>query len=423
MRLRIRHALDQDDLTIGLAGLALAEGIGDRLAKALGDSAHTREPTRERYLVELAAEFSEAGRQLDRAVVRNVSRALRFFLPLGPARAVVKANRGPRRVLAKASRGPTLRSFPPGRRRGLLLSQDEIDELLDLIRAHYRVMIRAGGVISGAGISEAQIRRWRNLGIVRPNVQIDGLVADAFTAGRLEQILEDGQSLADMRRMAREFPLPREASLAMQAVQERVRWDLSGGMGYKAEEHAGQEIMAINARRVNEIAAAHRAGRLRHTPTNRTGLSPEEVAATETDAAVTDWRGLGREMRNRMARDDRARDWERVAASSTRLAANIGAIGGMLEQGVEFLYYDVHTNACDHCKRLYLDDQGQPRLFRVAELAATIEATGGANYGRKASRIGDPEQGWLPNALAHPWCQCRPKRVIRGVTPQARAAR
>lgn len=409
MRIRARHTLSPEDLALSLAGLALAEGIAEPLARSLQASEHSREPTRERYLREAFDAFTAEGRRLDHAVADNLDRALASLLDLRDPRSMRKSD--PPRILPW-----------PRRRRGMLLSQAEVDELLDLIRAHYRVMIRAG-IAMEAGITPAQERRWKALGVLRPNVRLAGLVSDAFVAGRLEQLLNDGNSLEDVRRMAREFPLPREASLTLRAVQERVRYDLSGGLGYRSEEVAGQLIMGINARRVNEVVAAYRAGRLKHTPTNRTGLSPEEVAATETEAAVSGWRGVARELRNRMARDDRARDWERVATSSLRLSANIGAIGAMAEQGVASLYYDVHADACDHCKALYLEADGTPRIFPVAQLLTTIEETGGANYGRKASRIGDPDEGWLPNALAHPWCQCRPKRVIAGVTPQARRSR
>lgn len=408
-RIRAEHNLDADDLALSLAGLALAEGIAEPLARSLRESEHTREPTRERHLREGFDAFVAEGQRLDQAVADNLGRALATILELRDPRSIRKSN--PPRIIPW-----------PRRRRGLYLSQAEVDELLDLIRAHYRVMIRAG-VAMEAGITPAQVRRWKALGVLQPNVRLAGLVSDAFVAGRLEQLLNDGNSLEDVRRMAREFPMPREASLTLRAVQERVRYDLSGGLGYKAEQQAGQLIMGINARRVNEVVAAYRAGNLKRTPTNRTGLSPEEVAATETGAAVEGWRGVARELRNRMARDDRARDWERVATSSLRLSANIGAISAMAEQGVESLYYDVHANACEHCKRLYLEGDGTPRVFPVSQLMTTIEETGGANYGRKASRIGDPDEGWLPNALAHPWCQCRPKRVLQGVTPQARRAR
>lgn len=405
--IRIDHNLTPTDLIYSLAGLAHAEGVEEPLILSLRQHDRQREPCRERYLRDLGGTFAQAGGRLDELAAENLARAVHGILEL------------PEEPVAKSSRGP--RILGSRRRRGLLLTPDEIAELLDLIRTHYRVRIRGGGVVGGGGgITPAQERRWKALGVIRPDVQLAGLVEDAFLAGRLESVLTDGNSLEDMRRMARAIPISREASLTLRALQERVAYDLAGGVGYRAEQHAGELVLGINARRINEIAAAYRRGDLRHTPTNRDDLSPEEVAATETATAVRDWRGLGRELRNRMARDDRNRDWERVAVSVTRQSANIGAIGAMAESGVEELYYDVHTDACTHCKRLYLEPDGTPKIFPVAQLMATIDATGGANYGRRASQIGDPAEGWVPNALAHPWCQCRPKRRIRGVTPQAR---
>lgn len=410
MKATITHDLLPDELLHAVIGLVEAEELNEPLLKALGDHDSHREPVPERYMSELMREFSTAGAQLDSIVVSNLDRAARAMLTGAGAPTLAKA-------AAKANRW--LRRKSPN---ALMLSTAQIQELIDLIRVHYRMVIRVGGTMGawGAGVPDDTIRKWRAWKLIAPDVDMGGMVRDAFIAGRLAQILEDGATLADMRRMAREFPMPREASLTLQAVQERIGMDLAGGPGYRAEVEAGRLMLNNNAQRVQDIVIAYRRGELRHTPTNRTGLSAEEVEATQTDRAVEGWRGLGRELRNRMRDHDRDRDWDRVAASALRQSKNIGTISALAESGAEYLYYDVHRNACAHCKRLYLEADGTPKLFPVAEIMLNVVTTGGANYDRKASKIGDPESGWLPNALAHPWCQCRPRRVIKGITPQAR---
>jgi len=190
-------------------------------------------------------------------------------------------------------------------------------------------------------------------------------------------------------------------------------------MGYRVEMQAGRLALGKNAQATQKIVAAYRSGELKHTPTNRTGLTPAEVDATASNTTVSGWRGLGRELRNRMAGEDRDRDWQRIAASSLRQSANVGAIGAMAESGATELWYDVHQNACEHCKALYLNADGSPIIFEIEEIMENIAKTGGANYDRKASKIGQ-DGGWIPNGLAHPWCQCRPKTKIKNVTPKGR---
>src|SRR4029077_1540913 len=139
-------------------------------------------------------------------------------------------------------------------------------------------------------IDAAAERRWKAMGLIRPEVDLSGMVGDAFVGGRLAQILDDGASMADMRRMAREFPLSREATLTMQAVQDRVNFDLAGGVGYRAEQEAGRLVQGRNAENVRQIVAAYRSGELKRTPTNRQGFSPQEMEAIGGDKAVAGWR-------------------------------------------------------------------------------------------------------------------------------------
>lgn len=301
MQITVEHSLTAGELTKTLAAVAVAEQVDEALEKALTGRKQAREPVRERYLRDMQTLFERAGRECDSYATENLDRALTGMLGLELAKAATPS--------------------PWFRRRGrnaLLLNEAQIQELITLIQAHYRILIRIGGTVGpwGGAIPESTLRKWRAWGLVEPTVNVNGLLNDAFIAGRLEQILEDGANLADMRRMAREFPMPREASLTLQAVTERVGFDLRGGPGYRAGQMAEGEIINQNAQRVQDIVAAYRTGELKHTPTNRTGLSAEEVAATQTDRAVRGWRGVARELRNRMAADDRARDWERVATSS-----------------------------------------------------------------------------------------------------------
>lgn len=54
-----------------------------------------------------------------------------------------------------------------------------------------------------------------------------------------------------------------------------------------------------------------------------------------------------------------------------------------------------NPNACPHCKRLYLDQDGRPRVFKLKDLLEN-----GSNVGRKVA-------DWKPVVgVTHPHCQC-----------------
>lgn len=393
----MRIALDYDDsldaptLTKALGAIAFARHLEEPLGEMLAKGGQQGEPIPELYMAQLAAQFAHEGRELDDLCIANVGR-----------------------WIAHATREPLVKARGAGRPRQLWLSQQQIDELILLIRLHYRVALTAN--IGGDwDIDQLTERRWKVARIIRPEVNLAGKIGDALIAGRLKQILDDGATIGEMQHMAREFPMTREVSLTLQAVTNQARYDLSGNLGYKMEQQTVALVQQQNAERIADIVTAYRTGDLKHTPTNRAGVTPEEMQLIQTDKAVAGWRGLGRELRNRMAGVDRDRDWDRVAVSSLRYSKNMGTLGALAEDGAAFVYYMVNPHACQYCQKLYLEPGGKPKVFALSELMTNIRVTGGSNRGRLASKIGDPDRGWLPTALAHPWCQCRPFRAIKGV--------
>jgi len=96
--------------------------------------------------------------------------------------------------------------------------------------------------------------------------------------------------------------------------------------------------------------------------------------------------------------DNRGRDWQRIASTELQNAIQHGIyheIRESTEQGDHALCYKRPApNACKHCKRLYLDSEGKPKIFRLKDLIVS-------NVGRKAAN-------WKPCIEAtHPWCGCQ----------------
>jgi len=90
-------------------------------------------------------------------------------------------------------------------------------------------------------------------------------------------------------------------------------------------------------------------------------------------------------------------NWERIARTELQGAYNEGRVYTALEgygPGARIARLP-ETGACKHCRRLFLNVEGLPRIFLIEELAGN-----GTNVGRKAA-------AWLPTVWpVHPNCRC-----------------
>jgi hypothetical protein len=378
MTLEVRHDMDEATLVKAFAYAARAEGVDAVLAETLRKSlASEPSPEPESYLRTVVDLLDEQYGIIARFVENSIERWFedRF--------GVHKAQRPP----------------------GPYLTQEQIDELVSLIRAQFRIALRLVNPRTYS-IPPAVEARWRAAGILAPTVRIRDLIDDAYVAGRLYDILENHSTYAAMRAAAQGIRMTRSLELSLGIV----RRDVSAVLMRFADERVGEaevEVNRLNNERVRAVISRYLDGTLRSTPTNRTALTPEEVTATETGTPVIGWRALARELRNRMMTVDADRDWHRVAATETRYAYNSGRLAEMAERGVAYVSWSVQDNACGYCKRLLLEADGTPRRFPMRQVQEVLALTGGTNAGRTPQRIGR-EGGWLPTAIIHPWCRCVP---------------
>lgn len=97
--------------------------------------------------------------------------------------------------------------------------------------------------------------------------------------------------------------------------------------------------------------------------------------------------------------NDWARDLDRIADFILHEAYDNGRAFAIKKShgNNAVVYKRVHKDACEHCKRLYLEDEitWEPRLFKLSELMGN-----GTNIGVKV-------KDWKPVIGAtHPWCNC-----------------
>lgn len=133
------------------------------------------------------------------------------------------------------------------------------------------------------------------------------------------------------------------------------------------------------------------------------GLIREQTA----EALAQGWtpERLASELANRGL--DWSRDWLRIARTELQAAMNDGAfVEGIRTFGHEARFARVpNGDACKTCRRLFLDEDGRPRIFTAQELLLN-----GTNVGRKAAEL---KATLFP---PHPNCACGVLAIPPGLT-------
>ncbi|AZF90237.1 MAG: hypothetical protein BPH100C_175 [Phage 5P_2] len=399
VKIEVRHNLSDLELAKSLATVALAEDVAAPVMEILAKSWREYEIP-DRYMREIVESMTRRLRTILEVLGRNLEKwfAYRFRSDINKS---------------------WLRKSPP--RPPLLLSQAEIDELKRLIELHFKKAMGLG--IKGTerwNIPKDIEERWKRAGIILPAVNLSAGIQDAYIAGRLYQVLRDGDSYEHMKQMARQLPMTRADQLAIEIARGNAATYITG-YGEQLAKQAETMVLNHNKRILREIITKYLSRDLRHMPFAPEGLLTlnwAELKALPTDKIATSWRQLATEIYNAFRQEDPTRDWHRVAVSETRYSQNLGTLQSLQESGVEEIYYLVQPDACKHCKALYLEPDGvTPKIFKLKDILQIITITGGMNVGRKASKIGDPDEGWMPGALVHPWCRCRPRPVVPGMKP------
>jgi hypothetical protein len=391
------HGLSEAELIRVMSATALVSGFAPELADALEKAGDTEHRPTETYMVELVERMEREYNKVCDMLGDNLGRW--FAAQFGEKR---------RWVLLKAM--PNLQLTP-----------QQIEELRLLIESHFQPAFipAVQGVVGFGpiavkeqpavwGIPTDVWERWQAEGIVVEGMPVPD-IANAYTAGRLYQIVHEGTTFQEMLKLAAAVPLTRPQVLGIAwAETHAASYITKFGQGL-ASKAVGQ-VLTVNQRVARTLIGRYLDGTLTSVPATKVpahNLTPEERDALASDRVVTSWRGVASELFKQFKGTDARRDWSRVAVSETRLAFNAGRLEKMEEQGVSHVYFMVRDTACPHCRRVYLHPNGEPRIFPIKELMDNVMKTGGVNVGRKASLIGKPG-GWLPNLLTHPWCRCLP---------------
>jgi hypothetical protein len=388
LRVQRKNILDSE-LVKALAGYIEIEGIEDNMIHRLSRHEH-EEPIPEKYVQTILDKMNMDFRSIQMTLLTNIDIWL-----------AAQANIPKKKFLQKAD-DPK----PP------VLSEKQVEDLRQLIEAHFRTSI---------GLQVNIPKTWSKIGLQLPDDNIESWIQKAYVAGRLSEVLINGSSYADMLKMAKKLPLSRVDMLTIQAAKQNAAKYIKG-YGRKLADIAEDVLVNQHKSALQSIIQDYFTGDLTHTTYNDAGFSPSEVdRLLSTDKEVKGWRELSTELKNRFKASDVGRDWDRISVSEVRYATNLGRImniqveGGGDPEDIE-VYYHVQATACKYCKKMYLEPDGSPKIFKLAEILKNVQETGGMQIGLRAGLIGEAG-GWVPNTLCHPFGHCYPVRVIKGYKP------
>lgn len=270
------------------------------------------------------------------------------------------------------------------------LTPDQIARLTELLRdaavaLAYRTL--------GYELTPETMQRLAARGLLTADATATDLIAHAYQYGRvLGMRPSDHRPRAWTREKLAEHlkahpvPLtPVEQAAVAEARQRAGEYCVGLGDRY------GAEVVGLAAHVDATLEAEHRAGIQR------------EVAA-----AVAQRKTAG-QLRTalRHIADDYGRDWERIANTEMQLAQQRGFADRLeARHGPEVLVAKLpEPRACEHCRALYLGDDGRPRVMPLS----WWRANGDANVGRK------PAEWRAVLGAMHPHCFCQLVHVPAGM--------
>lgn len=247
------------------------------------------------------------------------------------------------------------------------------------------------------------IRRWERLGLIERRVVRTDHFKDAYEFSRFAGAMDAGNDYTQMQRMVRDAPPMSDAELA------GLEWHRVEGCAHikgLANDLGKRALKLANGMKPAEWMK----GKIR------------DVAADAKRARLT--RSQFRsELRNQT--QNYGRDWDRIAATEFANMEDWGRARAIADQHGEdaWVIKIPKDTACPGCKRLYLNEDGTPRVYKLSELVANrtnadrmyLNPKTGRFVGLQPQRIAQDDAGkftathggWLPVIGAtHPNCGC-----------------
>lgn len=268
----------------------------------------------------------------------------------------------------------------------MFLTDAQLHEIRDIIRAHHSAFIVNN--LGSEAVDPDTLKKLQDMGLVDP--QIDNLAEESYLYGQLLALKDDPlvqtMTYDQFRDYVRKVGIPLgpiERRAAEWAAHSAAQYVV--GLGNRVDIATGQMLIEADAQLRDQLRTTIR---------------------TETAEAIAR-RETAKQLKSRLgwATGDWTRDLDRIAVTEIQYALDRGAADHYASRygtGVE-VYILPAPDACEHCHRLHLGTDGQPRIFKLSQLEAN-----GSNVGRKA-------RDWKPVVgPVHPHCGCTLHRLPTG---------
>jgi hypothetical protein len=269
--------------------------------------------------------------------------------------------------------------------------QHQRADLRLLVHQHYVSRLTPEQQAVFWSVPQGTARRWHELGLLGPTTPAKPLretLDQMAAAARLGDVLQRRDTYPLMRQMAQQNPTDGVEILALRIANETLA-------------SAIEKMAARHGDTVSDVFAQEQRKEYLHLLGNVPNTAYGKNVRVRLAGSLADlFRG-----------QDFRREWERAAVTTTRYAYNLGLLARLRHNGTNWLAYNVHPDACEHCKKLLLYPDGFPRIFAVQQIWTSIAEDGGMNIGRKANRIGRAD-GWRATVIIHPFCRCSPRRAL-----------
>lgn len=278
----------------------------------------------------------------------------------------------------------------------IFLTKEQIAKLADIIRTHATWL--TWRLLGSFFITEADLLKLKQLGLLPMDIKIES-IRYSFVLGQLESLLKEAQwknmdwSAIVSAATAKQTPVQEmqiraselTAFTQFRGIEEDIQRGLFDALARATQSSIDESTVKEKIRDVVKVGVEAR----------------------------KNYREVAKDLADQLK--ENKRNWHRVASTEMHSARQQGVVSSIVS-GVDVYRYAEGTDsdvaivpdpdACDDCKRLYLDPKtGNPKVFKLSE----VMDNEGSNYIKP----------WRRNAKAvvpplHPHCFCRLRYVPKG---------
>lgn len=307
------------------------------------------------------------------------------------------------------------------------LDRDKLEKLKEVIEDHQVAFLHQYGIKKA---SKSRIKLLKKRGVLTSMHEIMDVIKDAYVLSHAVESLERGVDFKNVLQIAQKRPWSKYDDYMVEWAKEGVARQCRGLFQDNLDE-----IEKLASRQAKSQLKYHNLVRLGKKQLSEDKMKEIRKKAVEAKRSGFTWQQFRQEIKHQWS--DFARDWDRIAFTEfTNMEKNAQAQLYLEKYGtdVEVFKYPF-PDACKICKKMYLNPDGTPRVFKLLDLMANgnngdkwrnpktglleNRKVSRIRYDRKTNSFDGSQGGLLPTLEAlHPWCRCPLYRHVKGYVPK-----